>query len=153
MLRHWNEAASTPSWLQDSDDGELVAILTHPVVHIEEFRRLGVDPRPGRLSRAGRVRPGGRAVMVKRMTARRDWFRDVIGRGYPPCHLCGQSIDYSLRAPHPASFEVDHIIPLSRGGADTLANLAASHRACNRAKRDKPWMSRQVVPLETTRSW
>lgn len=35
------------------------------------------------------------------------------------------------------SFVVDHIIPLSKGGADTLENKAAAHRKCNRIKSDR----------------
>ena len=46
-----------------------------------------------------------------------------------PCHLCGKPIDYSLgmvtdaqgkRKPHPMSFVVDEIVPVSKGG-DPLA--------------------------------
>ena len=49
-----------------------------------------------------------------------------------PCHLCGGAIDYSLPAGHPMSFEVDEIVPVSRGG-DPLdrANVAPAHRICN----------------------
>ena len=49
-----------------------------------------------------------------------------------PCHLCGGAIDYTLPAGHPMSFEVDEIVPVSRGG-DPLdrANVAPAHRICN----------------------
>ena len=49
-----------------------------------------------------------------------------------PCHLCGGAIDYGLPAGHPMSFEVDEIVPVSRGG-DPLdrANVAPAHRICN----------------------
>lgn len=33
--------------------------------------------------------------------------------------------------------EVDHIIPLSKGGTNALSNLTTSCRKCNRQKRDK----------------
>ena len=55
------------------------------------------------------------------------------------CHLCGMPIDYSLPAGHPMSFEVDELVPVSRGG-DPLdfANVAAAHRICNQRRGNKP---------------
>jgi 5-methylcytosine-specific restriction endonuclease McrA len=44
-------------------------------------------------------------------------------------------IDYGLPAGDPMSFEVDELIPVSRGG-DPLdrANVDAAHRICNQRK-------------------
>lgn len=48
------------------------------------------------------------------------------------CAICGEPIDPDLRAPHPRSFTVDHIVPLSLGGAVAdPANMRAAHRRCN----------------------
>jgi 5-methylcytosine-specific restriction endonuclease McrA len=44
------------------------------------------------------------------------------------CHLCGLPV----REGDP--WEVDHIIPASRGGASTLDNLALAHASCNRRR-------------------
>lgn len=46
-----------------------------------------------------------------------------------PCAICGRAIDYSLPAGHPMSFEVDEIVPVSRGG-DPLdfENTQPAHR-------------------------
>ena len=55
------------------------------------------------------------------------------------CHICGDTIDYELPYLDPGEFVVDHVIPLNRGGTDTPDNTAAAHRACNRAKSDKPY--------------
>lgn len=52
-----------------------------------------------------------------------------------PCALCGRSIDYSLPAGHPYSFEVDEIIPVSRGGNPFMySNVQPTHRICNQRK-------------------
>ena len=71
-----------------------------------------------------------------------------------PCHLCGKPIDYSLgmivdertgkKRPHPMSFVVDEIIPVSRyreGGfespeqaAITWGNTQPAHYICNARK-------------------
>lgn len=44
------------------------------------------------------------------------------------CQYCGQ---------RGGRLECDHVIPVSRGGTHTLANLNTACFACNRAKRDK----------------
>lgn len=74
---------------------------------------------------------------LPRSTTIRDRHRTTIRRDAPPCGICGGDIDYSLRHTDPASFVVDHIHPLARGGTDTLDNKQAAHRACNRTKSDK----------------
>lgn len=33
---------------------------------------------------------------------------------------------------------IDHVVPISRGGADGLGNLVAAHKGCNRAKGSHP---------------
>jgi len=63
-----------------------------------------------------------------------------------PCWICRAmgrtgTIDYDLRFPHPYSFEMDELVPVSKywlGGYATpeacaldYANLAAAHRCCN----------------------
>jgi 5-methylcytosine-specific restriction endonuclease McrA len=55
------------------------------------------------------------------------------------CHLCGLKID--LKAPRTASIkgyefglQVDHVIPLAKGGSDNLENVRPSHAICNMRK-------------------
>ncbi|MGZ6772827.1 MAG: HNH endonuclease [Mycobacteriaceae bacterium] len=95
-----------------------------------------------------------------RSTTTRDRDRAAIRRTKPPCGICEQPIDYTLRSPHPMSFEVDHIVPLhsarspeERAALDTIANKQSSHRACNRSK----WKSlpHELAPRQfiTERTW
>lgn len=72
-----------------------------------------------------------------RSTTDRDRARRRHRRLNDPCGICGQAIDYTLRTPHPDSFEVDHIHPHSKGGTFDPNNTQAAHRRCNRAKSDK----------------
>ena len=61
-----------------------------------------------------------------------------------PCALCGKPIDYSLgmvttpdgkRRPHPMSFVVDEIVPVSKGGSPIdMENTQAAHWICNARK-------------------
>lgn len=80
--------------------------------------------------------------MTPRNSAQAKRDRERIRRTGAACHICGQPIDYTLRTPDPRSFEVDHIVPLKRGGADTITNKAAAHRECNSKKR-----ARRVAPI------
>lgn len=74
---------------------------------------------------------------TRRNTTTRDRHRAVLRRGHPPCALCHEEIDYTLRSPDPMSFVIDHKVPLARGGADDLDNLQPAHRTCNQAKAAK----------------
>lgn len=58
------------------------------------------------------------------------------------CHLCGKEID--LTAPRQAGkigwqmgLQIDHVVPLSKGGADTLENVRPAHGLCNIKKKDR----------------
>lgn len=60
-----------------------------------------------------------------------------------PCHLCGRAIDYSLPAGDPWSFEVDEIVPVSKGGSPIdRSNVAPAHRICNQRRGNKPLYKR-----------
>jgi 5-methylcytosine-specific restriction endonuclease McrA len=78
-------------------------------------------------------------MSLDRNSAKRDRHRAIIKRGRPACHICGKPIDYTLPYLDPGEFVVDHLVPFKRGGPDTLANKAAAHRGCNRAKSDKAY--------------
>jgi 5-methylcytosine-specific restriction endonuclease McrA len=58
------------------------------------------------------------------------------------CHICLEPIDFN--APRQAytadgwelGLQFDHLIPLSKGGSDTLDNIRPSHALCNMKKRN-----------------
>ena len=81
-------------------------------------------------------------MATERNDALRKKHRAMIARSKPACHICGQPIDYTLRYPEPMCFVVDHVVPLKRGGPDTLANKRAAHHACNSKKR-----AREYAPI------
>lgn len=71
-----------------------------------------------------------------------------------PCHLCGQPIDYSLPSKEPWSFELDHIVPIARGGDPwSYENAAASHRICNQRKGKSMPGDGGAVEIRRTRLW
>ena len=75
---------------------------------------------------------------VANSTRYRRFVTKVRERG-AACAICWHSIDYSLESPDPMSFEADHIVPTSKGGAlYDPANGQASHRCCNNWRKDRP---------------
>ena len=58
------------------------------------------------------------------------------------CALCGAPVDKTLKAPDPMSPNVDHIIPIAKGGhPSSLDNLQLTHRWCNLHKGDKLFLT------------
>ena len=53
---------------------------------------------------------------------------DIFKEDNAVCYLCGLSVIWE-------EFEIEHVIPISKGGPDAPFNVATSHKACNRAKR------------------
>lgn len=53
---------------------------------------------------------------------RRDAFR---------CQLCLKALAMGATVPHPLAPTIDHIVPVSRGGEHSRANVQAAHFICN----------------------
>lgn len=53
------------------------------------------------------------------------------------CYLCGQKVDMSLPRTSRYGATLDHVIPLSKGGTDTMDNVKLAHWICNIQKSDK----------------
>lgn len=81
---------------------------------------------------------------VNRERQRQRWKAQAL-----PCAICGQAIDYTLKAPHPYSFVIDEIIPLKHGGTVTYDNQEPAHWWCNRIKstHSLTWARRKVHEL------
>ena len=63
----------------------------------------------------------------------------VLERYGTDCHICGKPID--LKAPRALRFKgwehglhLDHVIPISKGGPDTIENVRPAHGLCNMSK-------------------
>ncbi len=85
-----------------------------------------------------------RSAEYRRRARKRDAFvedvsRDeVMRRGRWECHLCGEKIPKSAKWPEPMFGTVDHVLPLSQGGAHSYANCKPAHLKCNCSKGAKP---------------
>lgn len=60
------------------------------------------------------------------------WWQQKIAKGR--CHYCGRRVN-------PAALTMDHLVPLSRGGRSSKANLVPTCKECNTKKRT-------LLPLE-----
>lgn len=68
---------------------------------------------------------------------RRGLRKRVASEGLP-CHLCGYPIDYQAGHLKPTAYELDEIVPVSRGGSATDPdNVAPAHRCCNQWRSDR----------------
>lgn len=54
------------------------------------------------------------------------------------CAYC--CIELTVAPGHSNSYEPDHVLPVSRGGMDDIANLIPSCFSCNRKKKNKPFL-------------
>lgn len=78
---------------------------------------------------------------VLRVPYRRE---DIFERDEGLCGICGEFIDRLLKNPHPKAFTVQHMVPVSKGGADAPWNLVSAHRICN---------LKMGVKIQTGRYW
>ena len=96
----------------------------------------GVLVRGGMLGGMSRTRWQGRD---------RQRLRQLVTDSYGwTCTLCHRPID-----PHATALRdrlsIDHVLPVSRGGSDSLENLRPAHHGCNSAKRDGRRLRRRAT--------
>lgn len=101
---------------------------------VKEWRRK--NPEQVRLQRAKK-----RAVIANARTQkhiRLAWLHNWESR---VCGICDRLIE--------GEYQVDHIVPLSKGGEHHAQNLQLAHPFCNRSKFNKLPNKKPVVLLET----
>lgn len=81
-------------------------------------------------AKAARRRALKRGVTIGDAEAIKDVYRRARENKKVRCYLCGKLIPIGSR-------NVDHIVPLAKGGAHTASNLAIAHERCNKSKNDK----------------
>lgn len=77
---------------------------------------------------------------AKRRSAQRPGIRyslsEIAERDGHRCHLCNRKVNMDLSGDHKRGPTIDHLIPLSAGGADVPDNVSLAHRSCNCERRD-----------------
>ena len=72
------------------------------------------------------------ACRARRYVADRHYLdaNEIIERWGSVCYLCNEPVDRN--APFgPDMLNIDHVVPVSRGGASNIENLRIVHYACN----------------------
>ncbi len=87
------------------------------------------------LSKKLKLEPIGEYVDANRVI-NDNLYRDkiilqLISSDGHQCYICRK------RERDPLNYEIDHIIPRSRGGADRLSNFGLTCQRCNRQKHDR----------------
>jgi 5-methylcytosine-specific restriction endonuclease McrA len=87
--------------------------------------------------RAGhRLKNHIRRARIKRLNTERFFSAEIFTRDKWLCQLCGvKTLRSKSGTTHSRAPELDHIIPISKGGAHTRANTQCACRSCNQAKR------------------
>ncbi len=79
-----------------------------------------------------------RAQRKKAPTIERVYRARIFKRDHYRCQLCGKLLKMDAVVPHPKAPTIDHIVPLSCGGAHAPANVQAAHFICNSRKHTRP---------------
>ncbi len=87
-----------------------------------------------------------RKKRIKEIESRGEKFSrfDIYERDKWKCQICKKLIDRSVSVPHPLSATLDHILPTSRGGEHTRANVRCAHFLCN-VRRSNKGTAQQVL--------
>ena len=73
-------------------------------------------------------------MIGRREMSRTKWARKVlIAKHAGRCYLCGEAVEIGDET-SPRYATLDHVVPLSKGGADSIANLALACLECNQRK-------------------
>lgn len=83
---------------------------------------------------ARRARKHRRRARVRCLPSERFAPSEIFERDGWRCGVCLCSVDGALAYPNPMSASLDHVIPLSKGGAHTRDNTQCAHLQCNVAK-------------------
>jgi len=63
-------------------------------------------------------------------------FDEIVERDLGVCHICGEGVDLSLPRTSRMGATLDHVVPIARGGLDSVDNVRLAHWICNIRKSD-----------------
>lgn len=111
---------------------------------IDELRKAWRKNNPDKLSAQIRTASRIRRARLKNTLHSPYTEPEVLDLYGVDCHICGLKID--LKAPRLSGQEgweqglhIDHLVPISQGGSDTLDNIRPSHGLCNVKKGSKQY--------------
>ena len=90
-----------------------------------------------------------RTGTAKWKALRKEALRVAQDRNQYSCPLCHRPLNYETGR-LPDSAEVDHIIPHSRHGTDTIDNVRVICRHCNQSRGNRPQPSSRNTAVAST---
>ena len=78
-------------------------------------------------AKVGAVKKSGKSKPASKSSSQR---RKLLERDGPDCWFCGKPLDDDCT--------LEHLVPKSKGGGNSLANYALAHRRCNADAADLP---------------
>lgn len=97
------------------------------VSQIREQRRQWVESHPDKVRDYKRTYYNRRRARIQDAPFERIRLADIIARDGARCAICG-------KAQGKDRWSIDHILPVSRGGSHTMANVRLTHFYCNSAR-------------------
>lgn len=126
------EAMTVAGWISFSDSGVLFPSFDIHNGHSAKSRaEASVRQRLSRKNRDEGV------TGVDRTSIPKPFVRHVLNRDNYTCVYCGTESDEATESSRKSRLSIDHIIPETRGGSASVANLACCCRKCNNEKNDR----------------
>lgn len=75
-----------------------------------------------------------RALKKQASTGNPVLLSEIAKRDKWKCGICRKRVNPKLVWPHPMSPSLDHVVPLTKGGAHDPANVVLAHLVCNTSK-------------------
>lgn len=92
------------------------------------FQVLSIDEN-GNISTIAGAAKTENAAKVKRKSFTQEQRAEVYRKTKGYCYLCGDFVDFT-------EFEIEHKVPISKGGTNDISNLFCSCHVCNSIKQD-----------------
>lgn len=139
--RAW--ALANPHKRKEYDRREYDKNRKQLILKAREWRKANADKVTETWKAFHEANPGLSRQGVRRRRARRLLNRvesytehQVLALYGTDCHICGEPIDMNANRRTGSdgwerSLHIDHVIPISKGGADALENVKPAHGLCN----------------------
>lgn len=108
-------------------------------MRVERKEQITANQRRRALTVAGAARANRKRAI--KFGVATEWYSpmQIVELYGTDCHICNEPID--MNAPRQTGkpgwelgLQIDHVIPLSKGGSDLIENLRPSHGYCNNTK-------------------
>jgi 5-methylcytosine-specific restriction endonuclease McrA len=142
-------------WRKDNPEIVKASILRDRTLHKERYlqtsyrwaknnpEKIKESNRKRRLKNPERDRVATRLRKARKKNVEHEKYttQDILDTYGTVCYLCNKEIDLTANRKTGIGnwqygLQLDHVIPISKGGSDTVSNVKPTHGICNLRKRD-----------------